>query len=250
MPNEERTFYEHAYPTLPHKALEPARRRPLYERLLDRLPAGARRLLDVGCGSGAFLVCARDRGLEAVGLELAHAAARAARERAGVPVLVGGLEALAPAARFDVVTLWNVLDQVPDPLQLLAECRARLAPNGLLFARVPNGSVHRPLMRLLALRPRIGWLSGLTPLHPWLLRPRDLDRLAAAAGFADDQVEVRVSPPSGGSPAGALGHVLARALDLASLGRLKLAPSIELHARGAALPGAAGAGGADGDLPR
>jgi 2-polyprenyl-3-methyl-5-hydroxy-6-metoxy-1,4-benzoquinol methylase len=229
-PAREREFYEIDYPGLPHKAQEPERRRALYERLLDDLPRGTLRLLDVGCGSGAFLARARERGLDVVGLELSQAAAAAAREQASARVVIGEPAALAPALRFDVITLWNVLDHVPDPLRLLGECRQRLAPGGRLFARVPNGAVHRPLTRLHALAPGAGWLGRFTPLHPWLLRPRDLERLALRAGFAAAQVEVRASPPAAGSRLRPLLGGLARALAALSLGHLQLAPSLELHA--------------------
>ena len=56
----------------------------------------------------------------------------------GVPMIVGGLNALNPAARFDLIVLHHVLEHLPDPMQTLRDCARHLAPQGRLVLEVPN----------------------------------------------------------------------------------------------------------------
>ena len=101
---------------------------------------GARgRLLDVGCASGALLIEAKALGFAPVGLEPAPATARRAAEKSGCPVLAHPLQdaLLAPAA-YDVITLFDVLEHLAQPLLALERLRRTLAPGGLLAVTVPD----------------------------------------------------------------------------------------------------------------
>jgi len=101
-------------------------------------PAG--RLLDVGCATGDFLDVMREiPGWQVTGVELSAHAADYARTELGLDVLVGTLEEnhLADAS-FDVVTLWNVFEHLPDPLATLREIHRILKPSGLLVINTPN----------------------------------------------------------------------------------------------------------------
>ena len=81
-----------------------------------------RSVLDVGAGSGAFLVAALMAGFEAMGHEVIPAAAERLKR--------AGLYADDPE-RFDAVTAWDVLEHLEAPEELVARVR------GLLFASVP-----------------------------------------------------------------------------------------------------------------
>lgn len=106
------------------------------------VPGTARRLLDVGCGAGAFAagLKAERPGLEVWGVEMdPEAAGRAA----GVldRVLVGDAEAVLPRLaqeRFDCIVLNDVLEHVWEPERLLARLRPLLAVGGRVVASVPN----------------------------------------------------------------------------------------------------------------
>ncbi len=107
--------------------------------LLERLLPGRGRMLDVGCGDGTFLTAAEGRGWHGVGLEISLEAARESRLRPRpLSVAVAGPRALSPAAGFDALTFWDVLEHVPDPLGLLREGVAALRPGGLAAATMPN----------------------------------------------------------------------------------------------------------------
>jgi SAM-dependent methyltransferase len=98
-------------------------------------------LLDVGCASGAFLQLCAQNGFRVTGVEPARGLANKAKE-----VLSGEGEvfcatlqgaSLRPAA-FDALTLWDVLEHVPEPIEFLHLCGSLLKPGGYLFANVPD----------------------------------------------------------------------------------------------------------------
>ena len=146
-------------------------------REIARLRSGGR-LLDVGCATGFLLEIAEQQGFDSFGLDPNPQAARIARERFGERVQPGELDSAAfPGIAFDVVTLIDVLEHVPDPAALLSRVYERLAPGGVLAAVLPNAAslVHR------LLGPR--W-PHYAPEHLFFWTPRALERQLAAAGFA------------------------------------------------------------------
>lgn len=114
-----------------------ARRLRTALRILDSRAAHPR-LLDVGCSSGALLAVASDLGFSVAGVEPASKAAVAA-QLAGFEVFSGFLhEANYPDKSFDVITLFEIVEHVGDPLVLIAECRRILKPGGVLVINTPN----------------------------------------------------------------------------------------------------------------
>lgn len=107
-----------------------ARRKLVTLRHLPPRVPRAGQLLDVGCAAGFFLAEAQ-RHYRVQGVELSPWSSAYARERLGLPVFTGTLEAAALAPRsFDVVTLWDVIEHVPAPLPLLQQVQRVLAPSG------------------------------------------------------------------------------------------------------------------------
>lgn len=106
---------------------------------LSRYRRAPGRLLDIGCSSGLFLNAARTAGWQVRGLEYSADSAQMARVNFGLDVVTGELVPGAFAAEsFDVVTLWDVLEHVPDPKLVLQRIRPLLAPGGLLVVKTPN----------------------------------------------------------------------------------------------------------------
>jgi len=98
----------------------------------------AGRLLDVGCKDGSFLTVARQRGWEPQGVELTPAAAQRAQHQR-LPVVIGTLAAARfPAASFDVVTVWHLIEHLTQPVAFLQEIHRILKPTGLLAIETPN----------------------------------------------------------------------------------------------------------------
>jgi len=93
-------------------------------------PGNGRRILDIGAYTGVFVDVAQQAGWDAWGLEPSRWAAKFASER-GLNVTQGLVQAhpFEPAS-FDAVTLWDVIEHVTDPAEVLAECYTLLKPGG------------------------------------------------------------------------------------------------------------------------
>lgn len=97
------------------------------------------RLLDVGCGNGAFLRRAATLGWDGYGVEPDPAAANVAANALGTRVFVGSLEeASFEDCIFDVITMNHVIEHVYEPRRLLSECLRLLRPGGHLVVTTPN----------------------------------------------------------------------------------------------------------------
>lgn len=108
-------------------------------KLLGRFPEQVR-LLDVGCSSGAFLGAAVKIGFLAEGVEPAPKAAAAAKA-AGLNVRQGLLhEAGYADGTFDAITLFEVIEHLQQPLELLNECRRILRHDGILLIGTGNAA--------------------------------------------------------------------------------------------------------------
>jgi 2-polyprenyl-3-methyl-5-hydroxy-6-metoxy-1,4-benzoquinol methylase len=109
----------------------------LLDHVLDRHPE-IRSLLDVGAGTGLLVDAARRRGLNAIGIEPSRALTAHANQ-SGIPVIEGILPHAALEDRaFDLVTLVDVIEHVPQPVDLLRRCAGRLTPTGFLVVVTPD----------------------------------------------------------------------------------------------------------------
>jgi SAM-dependent methyltransferase len=132
-------------------------RAAMWRRRLDRMkrlsPAGGR-LLDVGTGQGDFVTAAMSH-FDAEATEISTEGARIARTRHKAVVHVGDLLELSlPSDRYDVITLWHVLEHVARPRDLVAECRRLLKRGGILAVAVPNADEDWQFTRRLWSRAR------------------------------------------------------------------------------------------------
>lgn len=150
-------------------------------RKLEQLAPGRGRILDVGCAFGYFLEAARRRGWDVEGIDLSEHAVAYARQHLGdAAVHTGQLEqAGLPLGSFDVITLWDVVEHFPDPVEKLAYCRELLKPGGLLVLSTPD--IGSPVARVTG--PR--WMGfKLADEHLYYFSRRTMGAMLERAGFA------------------------------------------------------------------
>jgi len=110
---------------------------PTVAWLTETAQPQGRKLLDIGCNRGLLLEAARRQGWQVTGIELADEAAKRARQEYGLSVYAN-FDQLDPAAHFDLITAWHVLEHTLDPVAFLRQAAARLAPGGAVAVQVPS----------------------------------------------------------------------------------------------------------------
>lgn len=136
-------------------------------------------LLDVGAGDGTFVSVAAESGWRCVGVDPAAQAREFAPSQSGgtATLLRGTLDALDPQRRFDVVSMWDVIEHLDDPEPVLSACADRLDADGMLVIETGN---FQSEARLRAGKTWWGYAAD----HRWYFSPPNLVRLLKRFGFA------------------------------------------------------------------
>jgi SAM-dependent methyltransferase len=136
--------------------------------------------LDAGCGTGASLRVGLQRGLVVQGVEVDDAAVAIAR-KANLPVALPAEIDSMPRGPYQLLTFWETLEHIAEPLAALQHVVPLLAEDGLVGITVPN--LNAPATR--AMREACTWVHGgyNTPGHVNLFNVRALERLLARAGL-------------------------------------------------------------------
>lgn len=120
--------------------------------MLAFIPTGARRILEIGCGSGEFGAAIKRRGeVEIVGVELVESAAAMARQHLD-QVITADIQFQdldLPGQSFDCLVCNDVLEHLVDPWSALARLRHFIKPDGCLVTSIPNVRHHKVVRRLL-----------------------------------------------------------------------------------------------------
>ncbi len=151
---------------------------------LDTVPKESKRLLDVGCGTGAKLYEFVNRGFEVWGIDVSSSAVRLCQEFIPEGQFIHGelQDADLPDAYFDYIRIDNVLEHVPNPKEVIRECCRLLRYDGKLFVYVPNG-------RSFSLRFMKGHsISSWIPFHLQLFTHKSLRLLLNESGFEKIQI--------------------------------------------------------------
>ncbi len=174
--------------------------------LIRRHAPRARRLLDVGCGTGAFLSVARSE-YDCVGQDVSAEAAATVRERLGVPTHTGDLRTLdLPTGGFDVITAFDVVEHVPDPAEWLTALGRLLAPEGITL--LTTGDTDSLACRLTG-----RWWHLMTPPeHLTFFSRAGLTQLTARAGLTVEHVAHQPVTANVGYMAAKLADVVGRPL--------------------------------------
>ncbi|MFC1585828.1 class I SAM-dependent methyltransferase [Fibrobacterota bacterium] len=141
----------------------------------DKIPGLT--LIDIGCGWGHFLKKAGEEFLTVEGLELSEKQSGWAARNLGIDVVNRDVFAGDFEKTFSVISLWEVIEHVSRPRELLQWCFNHLEPGGQLVLSTPNyNSIFR---RLLGLR----WYYHIPTQHPCLFTPTAMKHSLTRAGF-------------------------------------------------------------------
>ncbi len=108
-------------------------------------------LLDVGCGLGYFV---KNMSVipcwEVYGCEISRVAVAYARNKLGLKnIYEGKIEEIDFGCRtFDIITLWDVIEHIPNPYPLLVRIYSLLKQGGMLFLHTPNARIQLPKARM------------------------------------------------------------------------------------------------------
>lgn len=162
-------------------------------------------VLDIGCGSGNFLVCMREAGFSIFGIEPSRTGSEYARSVNQIETFHGMVEgylARHPQRSFDVITLLNALEHLTQPKRTLLLLRQLMSEDGLLVVVVPDARFHALLGNLRRwlgahdpywLEQPEAFLSGFKlPDHLCSFQPRTISLLLEDCGF---QVEYLQNAP-------------------------------------------------------
>lgn len=112
-----------------------------FQRALGYLESavGKGRLLDVACGSGAFLAMAQQRGWDVYGLEISTALCNICRENTNAVLYNDSFEdADLPRGAFDAITFWDIIEHVLDPVAFIEKAHSLLRPGGVMLFCTPD----------------------------------------------------------------------------------------------------------------
>ncbi len=146
--------------------------------LIESLYSGKGNLLDIGCGAGFFLNCAKERGWNCHGLEILPEYIKFAQENFALENL--RLESLDEslsydANTFDVITLWDLIEHLRNPLDCLKRIHHVMKPGGLLVMWTPNVKN--------AVFLKENWIGYETLQHFYFFSRDSLNQMLEKAGF-------------------------------------------------------------------
>jgi len=155
-------------------------------QLVARLTAAvmdnnSKNILDIGCGTGAFLDVCNKAGFNCLGIEPDPDARKIALNKYGVKVM--GEEELMnlPNETFDLITLWHVLEHVPRLNERIEKIKVLLKPMGRVIVAVPNCSSYD------AKYYKHFWAAYDVPRHLYHFTPEDISRLFVKNGMKVEQ---------------------------------------------------------------
>jgi ubiquinone/menaquinone biosynthesis C-methylase UbiE len=137
--------------------------------LINSLQPNKGKILDIGAGTGEFLSVAQQDGWQTTGVEPSEKAKQIAINKG---VSFAATIAQLEDHSFDVITMWHVLEHVPDLNQQIKELKRLLKPTGSLIIAVPN------LESFDANYYKEYWAAYDVPRHLYHFRKKDIENLA------------------------------------------------------------------------
>lgn len=107
------------------------------------------KLLDIGCFTGLFMDTARQKGWDAVGIDPSSWASEYGRRKLDLNIITGTLDSVSfPDNHFDLISMWDSLEHMPDPKKAIALASGSLKDKGVMVINTPDfGSVFSKVLR-------------------------------------------------------------------------------------------------------
>lgn len=137
-------------------------------------------LLDIGCGTGDFLVEAKKRGWTTTGFEPNDKASELATKKG---ITIAKQLSDLPDHSFDVITLWHVLEHIPNLEEQIIVLRRLLKPEGKLIVAVPNYKSYD------AMHYKEYWAAFDVPRHIWHFSQKSITTIFSQFDFKVDELQ-------------------------------------------------------------
>lgn len=139
-------------------------------------PKQGTKILDYGCGAGDFLAYAKTKKLQVLGVEPNEIARKIAQEKVGKNSVLNS-ELKEISTTFEIITLWHVLEHIPNLYEFIQQLNSHLNPNGKIFIAVPNYKSYDAKFY------KNYWAAYDVPRHLWHFSPESMDLLFNSFGM-------------------------------------------------------------------
>ena len=171
--NAQNSLFEKAYQCVKTYMLR--KKRALVSDQLGNPQKNTPRLLDYGAGSGDFATHMLQNNWEVTAIE-PHTKARALVQSKQV-TCYASLQELPEHKKYDIISLWHVLEHIPNYIQVLEHLKTLLAPKGKLIIAVPNFKSYDATFY------KQYWAGWDVPRHLWHFSEQTLKHIATKQGF-------------------------------------------------------------------
>ncbi|GGZ89409.1 class I SAM-dependent methyltransferase [Algibacter mikhailovii] len=151
--------------------------------LINSFKSEEKRLLDIGCGTGDFLKYAQENGWSVSGIEPNSEARKIANKKTNKAVLNANELLSFEKNSFDIITLWHVLEHLPDLEDQISHFNTLLKPNGKLVIAVPNYKSYD------AKHYKAYWAAYDVPRHLWHFNRDSISKLVKRQSFCVEKVK-------------------------------------------------------------
>lgn len=149
------------------------------QRVSKDIPDGSK-ILDIGCGNGAFLKVAQDMGYDVMGVDVSEAAAEMC-QKIGVNAVSGNFLTMDFPGDIKLATMWDVMEHLRQPMPFLYRAYDIIAPDGALLLKIPHyGELNFKILKFFKSKSSILLAS---PDHIQFYTRKSLELALKEAGF-------------------------------------------------------------------
>lgn len=171
---------------------------------INRLNLESGSILDIGAGSGIFAEVAAENGWKVTAVDPAIDTDHY-KNHPQITAIKGTTEDIPDSEQFDVVTLWDVIEHVADPISIISSAKKRLKTNGWLVIETGN---YKSADRISG--GENAWIYQLD--HRWYFDPEAMEKILSKNGFSEFIFSDKVLRPNWRGSASYAGPSLAHCL--------------------------------------